>query len=201
MKSWRKTCARAATVAVWSPDSPPEPNGFLHIGHAKSLVLNFGIAEEYGGRCHLRFDDTNPETEDETYVRAIQEDVRWLGYDWGDHLYFAADYFERMYECAEILVRKGKAYVDSQSEEEIRRTRGSVTEAGRQGPYRDRPVEENLDLLRRMRAGDFADGVHVLRAKIDLAHPNMIMRDPVLYRIRQAHHYRTGGAWCISPDV
>ena len=178
---------------------PPEPNGYLHIGHAKALGLDFGVAREYGGRCHLRFDDTNPETEEQRYVDAALEDVRWLGYDWGEHLYFASDYFERMYECAEVLVRKGKAYVDSQTEEEIRENRGSVTEPGRPGPYRDRPVEENLDLLRRMRAGEFPDGAHVLRAKIDLAHPNMIMRDPVLYRIRHATHYRRGDAWCLYP--
>jgi glutaminyl-tRNA synthetase len=178
---------------------PPEPNGFLHIGHAKALVLNFGIAEEYGGRCHLRFDDTNPETEEERYVEAIKEDVRWMGYDWGEHLYFASDYFERMYECAEVLIRKGKAYVDSQTDEEIRDGRGNVTEPGRPGPYRDRTVEENLDLFRRMRAGEFPNGMHVLRAKIHLAHPNMVMRDPVLYRIRHATHYRTGDRWCIYP--
>ncbi|MFQ5537069.1 MAG: glutamine--tRNA ligase/YqeY domain fusion protein [Gemmatimonadota bacterium] len=178
---------------------PPEPNGYLHIGHAKSICLNFGIAEEFGGRCHLRFDDTNPETEDMEYVRAIQEDVRWLGFDWGKHLYFASDYFERMYECAEVLIRKGLAYVDSASEEEIREARGTVTEPGRPTPSRDRSVEENLDLFRRMRAGEFPDGSHVLRAKIDLAAPNMIMRDPVLYRIRHADHYRTGDAWCIYP--
>ena len=178
---------------------PPEPNGFLHIGHVKSIVLNFGIAAEYGGRCHLRFDDTNPETEDEAYVRAIKEDVHWLGYDWGQHLYFAADTFERMYEIAEHLIRQGKAYVDSSTEEEIRLARGSVTEPGRPTVYRDRSVEENLDLFRCMRAGEFADGEHVLRAKIDLASPNMVMRDPVLYRIRHAHHYRTGDDWCIYP--
>ncbi len=178
---------------------PPEPNGYLHIGHAKSIALNFGIAEEFGGRCHLRFDDTNPITEEEEYVRSIQDDVRWLGFDWGEHLYFASDYFERMYECAEILVRKGCAYVDSQSEDEIREGRGTVTEPGIESPYRSRTVEENLDLLRRMRAGEFEDGAHVLRAKIDMASPNMLMRDPVLYRIRHAHHYRTGDDWCIYP--
>ena len=178
---------------------PPEPNGFLHIGHAKSLALNFGIAQEYGGRCHLRFDDTNPETEEESYVSAIIEDVRWLGCNWGEHLYFASDYFGRMYECAETLVKKGKAYVDSQTEDEIRAGRGSLTEPGRPGPYRSRTVEENLALFRRMRAGDFPNGSHVLRAKIDLAHPNMVMRDPVLYRIRHASHYRTGDDWCIYP--
>ncbi len=178
---------------------PPEPNGYLHIGHSKSIVLNFGLAQENGGVCHLRFDDTNPLTEDMKYVRAIQEDVRWLGYDWGEHLYFASDYFERLYECALILIRKGKAYVDSLSEEEIREYRGTVTEPGRDSPYRDRSVEENLDLFLRMKAGEFRDGEHVLRAKIDMAHPNMIMRDPVLYRIRHASHYRRGDEWCIYP--
>ena len=178
---------------------PPEPNGYLHIGHAKSLVLNFGIANEYGGRFHLRFDDTNPETEELRYATAIQEDVRWMGYDWGEHLYFASDYFERMYECAETLIRKDKAYVDSQSEEGIREGRGSLVEPGSESPWRQRPVEESLDLFRRMRAGEFENGAHVLRAKIDMAHPNMIMRDPVLYRIRHATHYRTGDQWCIYP--
>jgi len=178
---------------------PPEPNGFLHIGHAKSICLNFGLAREYGGRCHLRFDDTNPLTEDEAYVRAIQRDVAWLGFDWGEHLYFASDYFERMFEVAEALIRNGKAYVDSSSEEEIREARGTVTEAGRPTAFRDRSVGENLDLFRRMRAGDFPDGAHVLRAKIDLASPNMIMRDPVLYRIRHAPHPRQGDDWCIYP--
>jgi glutaminyl-tRNA synthetase len=178
---------------------PPEPNGYLHIGHAKALVLNFGIAAEYGGRCHLRFDDTNPETEEERYVEAIKEDVGWMGYDWGEHLYFASDYFDRMYECALVLIRKGKAYVDSQTDEEIRESRGNLTEPGRPGPYRERTVEENLDLFRRMREGEFPNGAHVLRAKIDLAHPNMVMRDPVLYRIRHATHYRTGDRWSIYP--
>ncbi|HSG50264.1 MAG TPA: glutamine--tRNA ligase/YqeY domain fusion protein [Longimicrobiales bacterium] len=178
---------------------PPEPNGYLHIGHAKSICLNFGLAREYGGRCHLRFDDTNPLTEDEEYTASIQRDVRWLGFDWGEHLYFASDYFERMYRVAEELIRKGKAYVDSSSEEEIRAARGTVTEPGRPTRYRDRSVEENLDLFRRMRAGEFPDGAHVLRGRIDLASPNMIMRDPVFYRIRHAHHYRTGDDWCIYP--
>ena len=178
---------------------PPEPNGFLHIGHAKSIVLNFGLAEEYGGACHLRFDDTNPLTEDMKYVRSIQEDVRWLGYDWGEHLYFASDYFDRLHECALVLVRKRKAYVDSLTEEQIREYRGTVTRPGRESPYRDRSVEENLDLFRRMKAGEFAEGEHVLRARIDMAHPNMIMRDPVLYRIRHASHYRRGEEWCIYP--
>ena len=178
---------------------PPEPNGFLHIGHAKAICLSFGAAAEQGGVTHLRFDDTNPETEDELYVHSIQEDVRWLGFDWGDHLYFASDYFERLYEYAIELIEAGLAYVDSSSEEEIREYRGSVTEPGRPTSYRDRSVEENLDLFRRMREGEFGDGAHVLRAKIDLASPNMLMRDPVLYRIRHTDHYRTGGDWCIYP--
>jgi glutaminyl-tRNA synthetase len=177
---------------------PPEPNGFLHMGHAKSICLNFGIATEFGGTCNLRFDDTNPATEDVRYVEAIQRDVQWLGFQW-DGLYYASDYFERLYDIAEALVLNGKAYVDSQNEDEIRVGRGTVTSAGTPGPYRDRSVAENLDLLRRMRAGEFADGTHVLRAKIDLAHPNMIMRDPLLLRIRHAHHYRRGTDWCIYP--
>lgn len=179
---------------------PPEPNGYLHIGHAKSIVLNFGIAQENpGGTCNLRFDDTNPETEELRYVDAIQDDVRWLGYDWNDRGYFASDYFERLYEQAEYLIKAGKAYVDSQSEEEIREHRGTVTRPGRASPYRTRTVEENLDLLRRMRAGEFPNGAHVLRAKIDMASPNMLMRDPLLYRIRHAQHYRRGNDWCIYP--
>jgi glutaminyl-tRNA synthetase len=177
---------------------PPEPNGFLHLGHAKSICLNFGIAREFGGTCNLRFDDTNPETEDVRYVEAIKRDVRWLGFRW-DGEYYASDYFEQLYEFAERLVRKGKAYVDSQSEAEIRAGRGTVTTPGTDSPYRGRSVEENLDLLRRMRAGEFPDGAHVLRAKIDMAHPNMLMRDPLLVRIRHAHHYRRGDAWCIYP--
>jgi glutaminyl-tRNA synthetase len=179
---------------------PPEPNGHLHIGHAKSIVLNFGLAEEYeGGRCHLRFDDTNPTTEDLRYVEAIQEDVRWLGFDWDEHLYFASDYFGELYAFAEELIGKRLAYVDSQSEDEIRAGRGTVTRPGRASPHRDRPPEESLDLLRRMRDGEFPDGAHVLRARIDMASPNMLMRDPVLMRIRHAEHYRTGGKWCIYP--
>ena len=177
---------------------PPEPNGFLHMGHAKSICLNFGIAREFGGTCNLRFDDTNPATEDVKYVEAIQRDVQWLGFQW-DNLFYASDYFEKLYDIAESLVLKGKAYVDSQNEEEIRAGRGTVTSAGTPGPYRERSVEDNLDLLRRMRAGEFADGTHVLRAKIDLAHVNMIMRDPLLIRIRHAHHYRRGNDWCIYP--
>ena len=178
---------------------PPEPNGFLHIGHAKSICLNFGAAADHDGITHLRFDDTNPETEDERYVRSIQEDVRWLGFDWGNHLYFASDYFERLYQYAIELIEAGLAYVDSSTEEKIRDCRGTVTEPGRPTAFRDRSITENLDLFRRMREGEFADGAHVLRAKIDLASPNMLMRDPVLYRIRHADHYRTGGDWCIYP--
>jgi glutaminyl-tRNA synthetase len=179
---------------------PPEPNGYLHIGHAKSICLNFGIAREIAGaRCHLRFDDTNPETEDVAYVDSIQGDVRWLGFDWGEHLYFASDYFEHMYAFGEHLIREGRAYVDSSSEEEIREARGTVMQPGRPTRFRERSVEENLDLFRRMRAGEFANGTQVLRAKIDLASPNMLMRDPILYRIRHAHHYRTGDTWCIYP--
>ena len=178
---------------------PPEPNGFLHMGHAKSICLNFGIAREFGGTCNLRFDDTNPFTEDMKYVEAIRQDVRWLGFDW-DGEYYASDYFEQLYSIAERLVEQGRAYVDSQTEEEIRTNRGTVTTPGVPGPYRDRSPAENLDLLRRMKAGEFADGAHVLRAKIDLAHPNMIMRDPLLLRIRRdAHHYRRGNEWKIYP--
>ncbi len=180
---------------------PPEPNGYLHIGHAKSICLNFGVAQENpGGVCHLRFDDTNPTTEDPRYVQAIQEDVRWLGFDWGDKMFFASDYFERLYEFAERLIRKGKAYVDSLTADEMRAYRGTLTEPGRESPYRSRTVEENLDLFRRMRAGEFPDGAHVLRAKIDMASPNINLRDPVLYRIRHAAHYRTGTTWCIYPS-
>ena len=177
---------------------PPEPNGFPHIGHVKSVCLNFGIAKEFVGRCNLRFDDTNPFTEDIKYVEAIKRDVEWLGFEWDAELY-ASDYFEPLYEIAEDLVKRGKAYVDSQTEEEIRTNRGTVKTPGVPGPYRDRSPDENLDLLRRMRAGEFPDGAHVLRAKIDLAHPNMIMRDPLLLRIRHASHYRRGNAWCLYP--
>src|SRR4051812_24304882 len=177
---------------------PPEPNGYLHIGHAKSICLNFGIAREFDGRCNLRFDDTNPTTEDVRYVEAIQQDVRWMGFEW-DGLYYASDYFEKLYEVAELLITKGKAYVDSQSDEEIRLNRGTVTTPGVDSPYRNRSVDENLGLLRRMRAGEFPDGAHVLRAKIDMAHPNMIMRDTLLMRIRHFDHYRRGDTWPIYP--
>ena len=180
---------------------PPEPNGHLHIGHAKSICLNFGLATDNpGGICHLRFDDTNPTTEDPEYVQSIQDDVRWLGFDWGDKLFYVSDYFEQLYTFAEDLIRKGHAYVDSLTADEMRAYRGTLTEPGQNSPYRDRSVTENLDLFRRMRAGDFPDGTHVLRAKINMASPNMNLRDPVLYRIRQAAHYRTGKAWSIYPS-
>jgi len=179
---------------------PPEPNGYLHIGHAKSIALNFGIAQEFGGRCHLRFDDTNPAKEEQEYIDAIQRDVHWLGYDWGDNLFYASDYFERLYGWAEDLIRAGLAYVDDQSQEEIRLARGTLTEPGKNSPYRDRSVEENLDLFRRMRAGEFPNGARVLRAKIDMASGNINLRDPVLYRILHAEHPRTGKAWSIYPS-
>jgi glutaminyl-tRNA synthetase len=178
---------------------PPEPNGYLHIGHAKSIALNFGVAEEFGGLCNLRFDDTNPTKEDVEYVESIQQDVRWLGFDWADRMFYASDYFERMYTYAEQLIRDGKAYVDSLSADEIREYRGTLTEAGRNSPYRDRSAEESLDLFRRMRQGEFPDGAHVLRARIDMASPNINMRDPTLYRIRHATHHRTEDAWRLYP--
>jgi len=178
---------------------PPEPNGYLHIGHAKSIVLNFGVAEEFGGLCNLRFDDTNPTKEEAEYVEAIKEDVRWLGFDWEDREYYASDYFEQLYEYAVELIKKGKAYVCDLSPEEIREYRGTLTEPGKESPYRNRSVEENLDLFQRMRAGEFPDGSRTLRAKIDMAHPNLLMRDPVMYRIMHATHHRTGDKWCIYP--
>jgi glutaminyl-tRNA synthetase len=179
---------------------PPEPNGYLHIGHAKSICLNFGIAEEFGGRCHLRFDDTNPTKEEQEYIDAIARDVRWLGFDWGGHLYHASDYFERLYDWAEHLIRAGKAYVDDQTQEEMRLTRGTLTEPGQDSPFRERGVAENLDLFRRMRAGEFPNGARVLRARIDMASGNINLRDPVLYRILHAEHPRTGTAWKIYPS-
>ena len=180
---------------------PPEPNGYLHIGHAKSMVLNFGIADETpGGICHLRFDDTNPTTENPEYVQAIQDDVRWLGFDWKGKMFYASDYFEQLYAFATVLIRKGRAYVDSLSSDLIREYRGTLTEPGRNSPFRSRSVEENLDLFARMRAGEFADGTHVLRAMIDMRSPNINLRDPILYRIRHAAHYRTGSTWCIYPS-
>lgn len=178
---------------------PPEPNGYPHIGHAKAICINFGMARDFKGRCHLRFDDTNPETEDMEYVHAMERDVRWLGFDWGEHKFHASDYFDQLFEHALTLIRDGKAYVDSQSDTEIRENRGTVTEAGTNSRFRDRSVEENLDLFRRMRAGAFPDGAHVLRAKIDMASSNMLLRDPVLYRIKHAEHYRTGSEWPIYP--
>ncbi|HEY0850253.1 MAG TPA: glutamine--tRNA ligase/YqeY domain fusion protein [Bradyrhizobium sp.] len=179
---------------------PPEPNGYLHIGHAKSIALNFGIAQEFAGQCNLRFDDTNPTKEEQEYIDSIQADVRWLGFDWGNNLFFASDYFERLYEWAESLIKANLAYVDDQSQEEIRVRRGTLTEPGKNSPFRERSVEENLDLFRRMKAGEFPNGARVLRAKIDMASPNINLRDPVMYRILHAHHPRTGDKWCIYPS-
>lgn len=178
---------------------PPEPNGYLHLGHAKAICLNFGLAKDFGGRCHLRFDDTNPETEDVEYVESIKADVKWLGFDWGKDLYFASDYFQQLYDWAELLIQEGKAYVDSLSEDELRSYRGDFTTPGKNSPHRSRSVDENLDLFRRMKAGEFKEGEHILRAKIDMQSPNMNMRDPLLYRIRKVKHHRTGDKWCIYP--
>ncbi len=178
---------------------PPEPNGYLHIGHAKSICLNFGLAQTYSGTCNLRFDDTNPTKEEVEYVESIKTDVRWLGFDWEDRLFYASDYFEQLFDFAVTLIKDGKAYVDSLSADEIRQYRGTLTQPGKESPYRNRPADENLDLFMRMRNGEFEDGAHVLRAKIDMGHPNLLMRDPTLYRIRKAHHHRTGDAWCIYP--
>ncbi|MFL5672433.1 MAG: glutamine--tRNA ligase, partial [Chloroflexota bacterium] len=178
---------------------PPEPNGYLHIGHAKAICLNFGIADEFGGRCNLRFDDTNPTKEEQEYIDGIEADVRWLGFDWGEHLHFASDYFEQLYDWAVELIRVGKAYVDDLSAEEIREYRGTLTEPGRDSPWRDRSPDENVDLFARMRAGEFPNGARVLRARIDMSSPNINLRDPVLYRIVHAEHPRTGDAWCIYP--
>ena len=178
---------------------PPEPNGYLHIGHAKAFCLNFGIAEEFGGHCNLRFDDTNPEREDTEYVESIKEDLQWMGFDWGDGLYFASDYFDQLYEYAVELIQQGKAFVCDLSQEEMRDYRGTVTEPGKNSPYRDRMVTENLDLFERMKNGEFSDGSHTLRAKADMASPNMNLRDPVMYRIKHATHHRTGDKWCIYP--
>ena len=176
---------------------PPEPNGRLHIGHAKAICIDFGVAQEFGGRCHLRFDDTNPAKESQEYVDEIMRDIRWLGFDWGEHQYYASDYFEQLYQWAEQLIKAGKAYVDSLTADQIREYRGTLTEPGRESPYRQRSVDENLDLFRRMRAGEFEDGAHVLRARIDMASGNINLRDPVLYRILHARHPRTGEAWSI----
>ncbi len=178
---------------------PPEPNGYLHLGHAKSIFLNFGLARDYGGVCHLRFDDTNPEKESQEYVDSITDSVKWLGFDWGTHLYFASNYFDTMYACAEYLITSGHAYVDSLSADEMRAYRGTLTEPGKDSPYRSRSMEENLDLFRKMRAGEFPDGAHVLRAKINMASPNINLRDPAIYRIKRAHHHNTGDTWCIYP--
>ncbi len=178
---------------------PPEPNGYLHIGHAKSICLNFCLARDYGGECHMRFDDTNPVKEDTEYVDSILDSVKWLGFDWGTHLYYASDYFEKIFDYSEHLIRNGKAYVDSLSADEMRGYRGTLTEPGKNSPHRDRAADDNLHLFRRMRAGEFPDGAHVLRAKIDMASPNINLRDPVLWRIRHAHHHRTGDTWCIYP--
>ncbi|MEE8351868.1 MAG: glutamine--tRNA ligase, partial [Rhodospirillales bacterium] len=178
---------------------PPEPNGYLHLGHAKSICLNFGLASDFGGRCHLRFDDTNPTKEEVAFIDAIKEDVKWLGFDWGEHLYFASDNFETLYEWACHLIKSGNAYVDDLSADEIREYRGTLTEPGKPSPHRTRPVDENQDLFRRMRGGEFADGEKVLRAKIDMGSGNINMRDPVLYRILRAEHPRTGDNWCIYP--
>jgi len=178
---------------------PPEPNGYLHLGHAKSIFLNFGLARDYGGVCHLRFDDTNPEKEEQEYVDAITESVKWLGFDWGQHLYFASNYFDTMYACAEYLISSGNAYVDSLSADEMRAYRGTLTEPGKDSPHRSRSIEENLTMFRAMRAGEYADGAHVLRAKIDMASPNINLRDPAIYRIKRAHHHNTGDTWCIYP--
>ena len=178
---------------------PPEPNGYLHIGHAKSICLNFGVADEYSGLSNLRFDDTNPSKEEVEYVNSIQEDVRWLGFDWQDRLFYASDYFDQLYDYAVQLINKGKAYVCDLSVDEIREYRGTLTEPGKESPYRNRSVEENLDLFERMRAGEFPDGSRTLRAKIDMSSPNITMRDPVLYRILKVAHHRTGDKWCIYP--
>ncbi|MBE0713794.1 MAG: glutamine--tRNA ligase, partial [Candidatus Aminicenantes bacterium] len=178
---------------------PPEPNGYLHIGHAKSIHLNFGLARDYQGLCNLRMDDTNPETEDMEYANAIKEDVRWLGFDWEDRDYYASDYYAKLYEWAVVLIKKGVAYVCDQSVDQVREYRGTVTKAGKDSPFRNRSIEENLDLFARMRAGEFPDGSKTLRAKIDMANPNMLLRDPLMYRIRREHHYRTGDEWCIYP--
>src|SRR5947209_9899197 len=178
---------------------PPEPNGYLHVGHPKAIALNFGIAQEFGGRCHLRFDDTNPIEEEQEYIDSIQEDIRWLGFDWGEHLYFASDYFHQLYDWAVHLIKAGKAYVDDLSADKIREHRGTITEPVKNSPWRDRSIDENLNLFERMRAGEFPDGARVLRAKIDMASPNINMRDPVPYRILPATHPRTGDEWCIYP--
>ena len=205
-RRWSGHPGSAAVQAGAPPDPerirtrfPPEPNGYLHIGHAKSICLNFGLARDFGGVCHMRFDDTNPTREEQEYVDSILDAVRWLGFDWGVNLYYASDYFETLYRFAEAFIEHGLAYVDSLTAEQTRELRGTLTEPGRDSPYRTRPAAENLDLFRRMRAGEFPDGAHVLRLKIDMAAPNINLRDPVVYRIRHAHHHRTGDAWCVYP--
>ena len=198
MRSSPPTCGTGKHETVVTR-FPPEPNGYLHIGHAKSICLNFGVAREFGGHTNLRFDDTNPTKEEQEYIDAIQADIRWLGFDWGEHLYHASDYFEQLYEWAVYLIKDGKAYVDDLSADEVREYRGTLTEPGKNSPYRDRSIEENLDLFERMKAGEFPDGARVLRARIDMASPNMNMRDPAIYRILHADHPRTGSAWCIYP--
>jgi glutaminyl-tRNA synthetase len=205
-RTWSGKPGPAAVQAGAPPDPwplrtrfPPEPNGYLHLGHSKSICLNFGLARDYGGVCHMRFDDTNPAKEEQEYVDSILDAVRWLGFDWGEHLYFASDYFQTLYEFAEAFITHGDAYVDSQSADEMRASRGTLTEPGRNSPYRDRTPDENLALFRRMAAGEFADGAHVLRLKIDMAAPNVALRDPAIYRIRHAQHHRTADRWCIYP--
>src|SRR6056297_2144397 len=195
----REDLAKGANGGRVHTRFPPEPNGYLHIGHAKSITLNFGVAEEFGGKCNLRFDDTNPLKEEEEYVESIKRDIHWLGFDWDDREYHASDYFDQLYEWAQHLVREGKAYVDEQSLDEVRATRGTVKEPGTPSPWRDRPPEESLDLLERMKRGEFEEGRYVLRAKIDMAAKNMQMRDPLMYRIRHATHHRTGDTWHIYP--
>ncbi len=178
---------------------PPEPNGYLHIGHAKSICLNFGLAKQYGGKCNLRFDDTNPAKEDEEFVRSIKEDIKWLGFDWEDRLYFASSYFEKMYECAISLIKQGKAFVCDMTPEEMREARGTLNTPGKESPFRNRSIEENLNLFEKMKNGEFKDGEKTLRAKIDMSSPNMNMRDPVIYRIAHISHHKTGDKWCIYP--
>src|SRR3984957_17006731 len=199
IRDFVRACLQSGRVAGVVTRFPPEPNGYLRIGHAKSICLNFGVAQEFGGQCNLRYDDTNPTKEDQEYIDAIERDVRWLGYDWGKNLFHASDYFETLYGWAEHLIRAGKAYVDDQTQDQIRENRGTLTEPGRNSPFRDRSVEENLDLFRRMRAGEFPNASRVLRAKIDMAAGNINLRDPVLYRILNAPHPRTGTTWHIYP--
>jgi len=190
---------RTGRVKAIQTRFPPEPNGYLHIGHTKAMCIDFGIAEKYGGKCNLRFDDTNPEKEDEHFVNAIMEDIKWMGFDFGDRVYYGSDYFDKIYEYAVQLIKKGLAYVDDLSAEEIREYRGTLTEPGKESPWRNRSIEENLDLFERMKNGEFESGEKVLRAKIDMASPNINLRDPVIYRIKKDPHHRTGNKWCIYP--